>query len=143
MAFLTLEDLSGNVEIVVFPNVYEKAYKILEQEAVVLIKGRASISAEDTGKVIASEIELLQQPQQNGAVLGLVLTEDTKATLQDVTSVLYKYHGNLPVYIHDQKRQQKFKADSKYWIKEDDLLLKELHMLLGEDNVILKRKNMI
>ena len=144
MAFLTLEDLSGNMEIVVFPNVYEKVSKIIGEESVVLVKGRAGISAEGEGKIIASEIELLQtQTEQRATVLGLILTKDSNASLQDITNILHKYHGNLPVYIHDQKKEQKFKADSKYWIKEDDLLLQELHMLLGKDNVILKRKNVI
>ena len=110
----------------------------------VLVKGRAGISAEGEGKIIASEIELLQtQTDQRATVLGLILTKDSNASLQDITNILHKYHGNFPVYIHDQKKEQKFKADSKYWIKEDDLLLQELHMLLGKDNVILKRKNMI
>ena len=57
MAFLTLEDLSGTIEVVVFSNVYEKVSHQIQEDAVVIVKGRASISAEGEAKLIASQID--------------------------------------------------------------------------------------
>ena len=52
MAFLTLEDLYGSVEILVFPRDYEKYRDLLKEDAKVFVRGRASISDVQAGKVI-------------------------------------------------------------------------------------------
>lgn len=55
MAFVTLEDMVGTVEVVVFPRDYDKCRSLLFADSKVLIKGRAQAS-EEGGKLIASEV---------------------------------------------------------------------------------------
>lgn len=137
MAFLTLEDLTGTLEVVVFSNVYETITEKIEEDTVVIIKGRASIS-EGEAKLIASQIDFLET--KSVTILGLVLEKDSKASLEDITKILSKYRGNTPVYIHDRKKGQKFKTDSRYWVQKNEFALQELELLLGNQNVILKNK---
>ncbi|MBP3579016.1 MAG: DNA polymerase III subunit alpha [Lachnospiraceae bacterium] len=56
MAFLTLEDLLGTVEIIVFPRDYEKYRSILTEDAKVLVKGRVSAEEDKAAKLICTEI---------------------------------------------------------------------------------------
>ena len=56
MAFLTLEDLLGTVEIIVFPRDYEKYRSIIAEDAKVLIKGRVSAEEDKAAKLICTEI---------------------------------------------------------------------------------------
>lgn len=56
MAFLTLEDLVGNVEVVVFPKDYEKYSALLTEDAKIFVKGRASLEEDKDGKVICEQI---------------------------------------------------------------------------------------
>jgi len=56
MAFLTLEDLLGTVEIIVFPRDYEKYRNILTEDAKVLVKGRVSAEEDKAAKLICTEI---------------------------------------------------------------------------------------
>lgn len=56
MAFLNLEDLVGNVEVVVFPKDYEKYGSLLQEEAKVFIKGRISVEEDKDGKLICEQI---------------------------------------------------------------------------------------
>ncbi len=56
MAFLNLEDLVGNVEIVVFPKDYEKYNSLLQEDAKVFIKGRISVEEDKDGKLICEQI---------------------------------------------------------------------------------------
>ena len=57
MAFLTLEDLAGSVEVIVFPKVYEKSSASLNEDSKVFIKGRVSAEEEKDGKVICESIQ--------------------------------------------------------------------------------------
>ena len=43
MAFVNLEDLYGNIEIIVFPKVMEKVSSLIEEDALIIVKGRISI----------------------------------------------------------------------------------------------------
>ena len=61
MAFLNLEDLVGNVEVVVFPRDYEKYSSILMEDAKVFIRGRASIEEDKDGKLICEEIVTFEE----------------------------------------------------------------------------------
>ena len=56
MAFITIEDLYGSVEVVVFPNSYEKKKELLELDSKVFIKGRANVEEDRAGKVICQDI---------------------------------------------------------------------------------------
>ena len=70
MAFLNLEDLVGNMEIVVFPKDYERYGSMLVEEARVFIKGRASMEEEKDGKLICEQVVSFQEAAQaNGAPL--------------------------------------------------------------------------
>ena len=61
--------------------------------------------------------------------------------MQDITKVLSKYPGSTPVYIYDKKKGQKFRADSRYWVQQNQVALQELELLLGHGNVLVKNKN--
>ena len=70
MAFLNLEDLVGNMEIVVFPRDYERYGSMLVEEARVFIKGRASMEEEKDGKLICEQVVSFEEAAQaNGAPL--------------------------------------------------------------------------
>ena len=66
MAFLTLEDLVGNVEIVVFPRDYEKYAAVLLEDAKVFIRGRASVEEDKDGKVICEEVLTFEEVENAG-----------------------------------------------------------------------------
>ena len=61
MAFITLEDMVGVVEVIVFPKDYEKQKLLLENDAKVLIKGRVSVNEGQAGKLICEKINPLHQ----------------------------------------------------------------------------------
>ncbi|MBQ9141019.1 MAG: DNA polymerase III subunit alpha [Lachnospiraceae bacterium] len=64
MAFLNIEDLVGNVEVVVFPRDYEKYANLLVEDAKVFIKGRISVEEDKDGKVICEQIASFEDAMQ-------------------------------------------------------------------------------
>ncbi len=144
MAFLTVEDRSGIIEVILFSSVYENHSTLLQEEKALLIRGRASVSAEGEGKLIANEVVLLQDISNatenflNFSTLGIILDETTHLNMGDISPVLEQYHGEIPVYIFDKKTGLKYKAEQKLWVRQSAQLLKELEALLGENNIAVK-----
>ncbi len=65
MAFVTIEDMFGTVEVIVFPKDYEKYKPMLIEDTKVFVVGRASVSGEEKGKVILSRLVPFDQvPRQ-------------------------------------------------------------------------------
>jgi DNA polymerase-3 subunit alpha len=62
MYFLTLEDLTDNVEVIVFPTVLEKYKELVEEDKIIMVKGRLD-RKEDQIKLIAIEIEDIKRPE--------------------------------------------------------------------------------
>jgi len=56
MAFLQLEDLYGTVEVIVFPNVYERTLSLMKNDTVIAVKGTLSFKEEEAPKVLADKI---------------------------------------------------------------------------------------
>ncbi|MDR2043188.1 MAG: DNA polymerase III subunit alpha [Clostridium sp.] len=68
MAFLTLEDLVGSVEVVVFPKDYEKYSSQLTEDAKIFVRGRASLEEEKDGKILCEQIASFEEAQQGGGL---------------------------------------------------------------------------
>ncbi|MBO4290557.1 MAG: DNA polymerase III subunit alpha, partial [Lachnospiraceae bacterium] len=66
MAFLTLEDLVGSVEVVVFPQSYEEYGQLLVEEAKIFVRGRVSLKEEKDGNLICDRIVTFEEAKQLG-----------------------------------------------------------------------------
>ncbi len=141
MAFLTLEDLQGTVEIIVFPKVMEQCEMFLAEDSVILVKGRANVTADGEAKVIAGGISpLLQEQKKQISSLWLKQPAGKEVPFVWITAILEKYKGDIPVYIYEEKTKRKMKADKRYWVTADDAVKKELELLLGKENVAVKNE---
>jgi len=102
MAFLTLEDLVGTLEVVVFSDVYKQCVNLLKADAPIYVKGTVDHN-EDAVKILAKEILSLEQLkiQKTRAVhLNLPREWMTKEALEELKTLLEKYPGSLPTFLH-------------------------------------------
>lgn len=136
MAFLKLEDLHGTVEVILFPDVYDKFSRYLIEEKVVLVKGYAKLAQEENGKIICQQIVPIEEI--NEKTIGIVLGRGNQLVLNDIIPLLNAYHGKIPIYIHDAKNNKKWKASPDYWTDGSEDFLKEAKKLLGKENVIVR-----
>lgn len=125
----------------VFPKVYEKCTPLLQEDAVLLIHGRASVSADGEGKVIAADIKNLEQ-NEAGQRLRPLYAEACRQGRAFPSDRLRQFSENITGmcrYIFMmRKRRQKMKADRINWVTGEEALCEELRLLLGEKNVALK-----
>jgi DNA polymerase-3 subunit alpha len=108
MAFFKLEDLTGSLEVLVFPKVMEKALPYLENDRIVQVSGRLSDKDEEF-KLIAEEIKELPSDELYGMALSemektqkLTLHMNTLANMEvlnEIKNILQKFPGQVQVYL--------------------------------------------
>ena len=107
MAFITIEDLYGQAEIIVFENTYFKAQQYLIEENVVLVTGRLSIREEEEPKIVAMNIEELKEKKEQKEkklVLDIRNTdEETKKRLRGALRFFMGDRKNIKVEIIDEE----------------------------------------
>ncbi|MEN8134413.1 MAG: DNA polymerase III subunit alpha [Thermodesulfobacteriota bacterium] len=99
MAFLTLEDISGVAEIVVFPKVYQDCANLLDEDVPLIIQGKAEID-EQTNKVIADEIISLEEARQkyiDSARIILRSDQVSRRRIEDLKKMVLQNHGPCPI----------------------------------------------
>ena len=140
MAFLTLEDLLGTVEIVVFPRDYEKNVKLMEMDEKVFIKGRVSVEEERASKLICESIYSFEDVPRE-----LWLQFETKESFLSREQELYEDlkeadgKDSVVIYIKSPKAIKRLGASKSICISRD--LLARLYEKYGKDNVKVVEKS--
>jgi DNA polymerase-3 subunit alpha len=136
MAFITLEDLYGFVEVVVFPKVYRAASPILNADTPLVIRGRVDIS-EASAKVIAEEVLPLTEAKEklvSSLHVRLLTPGLTKDLLEGLHSLLRSNVGRCPVFLHftiPNHSETVLTAGNGLRVKPSESLVRELEQLLG------------
>ncbi len=105
MAFVTLEDLAGTVEAVVFPDVYRSSMLHLAKDSAVLVKGTVDIGEDGTAKLLVSEVRPLALSGNGGTPLvEVTLTGPAAnpAALHRLDAILRAHPGNAALRLHLQ-----------------------------------------
>ena len=139
MAFLTLEDLAGSVEIIVFPKDYEKNQQYLNEENKVFIRGRVSEEDEAASKLICERVIPFEQTRRE-----LWLQYPDKASYLEKEPELFKiledFDGEDTVVIYCKKEKAVKKLPAGRNVAADKVLLSRLTNYLGESCVKLIEK---
>lgn len=134
MAFLTLEDLYGIMDIIVFPNILKRFQRLMEPESIVLVKGRVSIREEEKPKIICEEVSPLKKMVTHKLHLTLKKTHD-KGLRESLICMLKFFYGDTPVYLHEEVQKDKGIMEGHYRVTLNNTILNELRQLVGEENV--------
>lgn len=138
MAILKLEDLSGVVEVVVFPEVYESGLEYLHKDEMVVVKGRLNWW-EDKPRIVASEVIPFTRAKEiliHEMTLKLSTTGLEEGTLKKLKKLFVDNPGNCRVSFSLQAPHDKLiKISSKLQVKLSDELLEQLKGLLGKDSI--------
>ncbi|HOM03091.1 MAG TPA: DNA polymerase III subunit alpha [Acetivibrio sp.] len=142
MAFVTLEDLYGTMEIIVFPAVLERFSSLIEVENIVLIKGSISIKEEEQPKIICEEVRPLRKgdmeilPKKRAEKLYLRVEENMDSELMEAMLCMLKFFGgNTPVCLYNENQKKLRVLERDCWVNLNDTVVSELKLLIGEENV--------
>ena len=138
MAFLTLEDLFGSIEIIVFPDVFAKNFKYLDEGNVIVIEGKASISEDQAPKIICSSIKPYESLDKIGKTLWIKLPKELNVSLKDIEQTLLKNKGQTPVIVYDEAKKTKFNLKNSHWVNIDSDVILQLNNILDDGCVVVK-----
>ena len=133
MAFISIEDLYGSAEIIVFEPTYLKAQDVLVEENVVLISGRLSIREDDETKIVANRIENFGASKPKMLTLNITnTTEEQKAKLRGAIKFFGGEQNNISVVI---KIGDDLKSCGAIYLNEE--ILKVFEEIVGKENCII------
>ena len=140
MAFIKVEDLYGQIEVICFPKVYDKARDVLKEEQIVRVTGKLQVK-EGVPQIIAESVDALEvketkEEQKEQEYLGVIIPDDKADKLDDILDILSSYEGNIPVII--AMKGKKYNAHCS--IRKCEGLISELKNYVTEQDVIFFRK---
>lgn len=137
MAFMTVEDKYSSVEVIVFPNVYEKSGFMLNEDAIVLVSGHLSLQEENDAKILADNIEILtEQSLTREKKLYIRLNGFAKNidTVKRIENIIKEDTGKIQVCFYDE-HSKKVVVNEKQKIRFNDNIMDKLISAAGQGNV--------
>ena len=161
MAYVTVEDDTAAIELVVFPKALQQCGAYLTADSAVLLTGRIDAREEEAPKVLLNEaqpltesaVESLQQPKKGTQKSVYTDAQAAKLAPQklflrisslqgdewtQIKEVLRTQPGDTPVYLYPMDTKKKTLAARRYWCKPDIAFLTRLRFLLREEDVIIQ-----
>ena len=141
MAFITLEDLVGTVEIIIFPKDYDRYAKYLENDAKVFVEGRVTAEEDRNGKLICEKIISFDEVKRE-----LWLQFPSKSDFEEKEGALYGKmmdadgSEHVVIYLAAEKQMKRLPENRNVAITKE--LLEDLGNFLGKDNVKVVEKSL-
>ena len=140
MAFITIEDLTGTVEVIVFPRDYERYQRYIQTDAKIFVVGHATVEDEQNGKIICEKIiDFDETPKQ--LWLKFDTMDDYTQKERVVMDMLRQSDGGNEVIIYISDTKQMKKLGRNYSVNAGAELVGALGNYLGIENVKIVEKN--
>ena len=134
MAFVKLEDLTGGVELVIFPDLFERQSAVLEEDNLVLVEGRTDFKEEEDVKIIVESLKPLNREQK---YFRLIIAEGhDRKVLESLKDTLVAENGDVPVCLYFKKDKKTLMLEEEYWVRDHPACRERLENLLGPGSVI-------
>ena len=134
MAFITVEDLAGTVEVLIFPRDYEKNRELLIEDEKVFVQGRVSIGDDPAGKLICERITPFSMVPRE-LWLKYPDKEAYFSAEQELLDMLRLSEGSDRVVIYLEAERAKKVLPVNWSVSADSVLVERLSEKLGEKNV--------
>lgn len=144
MAFVTLEDLYGTIEVILFPKVFLQFASMIVDNAVIGVSGTLSVEEDKDAKILVNTVfrpsstapqKAPAQQKKKRIGLFLKLSSSDDARIPSINAVLDRYKGDLPLYFYYQDTKKYVLCNKVAGVKNDTQMLSQLKQILGDDNV--------
>ena len=134
MAFITIEDLYGQTEVIAFENAYLDGKEALIEENIVIVDGRLSIREDDNATIIANSIKTFSENKQKSIIFDITdLNEEKKAQLRGGIKYFTGDRNNINISVKTDGEEKPCGA-----IFVNDKILDIFKKILGQERVIIK-----
>ena len=140
MAFLTIEDLIGTVEVIVFPRDYERNADALEEENKVFVRGRVAAEDDKASKLICEKIYLFTDIPRE-LWIQFTSMEEYMEKEEELSGQLRDFGGKDAVVVYLKKERAMKKLPPGQRVSIDALNMEEIYEKFGKENVRVLEKN--
>ena len=140
MAFITIEDITGTVEVIIFPKIYERFSAFLNEDAKIFVTGRAQIDDERDGKIICDRIIPFEDVQKE-LWLQFHTKEEYDQKEAELFELLHDSDGSDEVVIYVANPKLLKRLGKNRTIRINTELVNNLTKFLGENNVKVVEKS--
>ncbi|HHX59306.1 MAG TPA: DNA polymerase III subunit alpha [Epulopiscium sp.] len=140
MAFVTLEDVLGTIEVIVFPNIYEKGAHYFDEDNIVLIEGRITLKEEEDAKIICEKVIGMEEFGQS-IILKLSEEKRTKDIRNKLLYIFGNYKGNATVIVESLETGELKPFPSRYNVQINGRIIHDLSLLLGKECVVVPKSD--
>jgi len=144
MAFITLEDLYGSVEVIIFPKDFDSNKHLLEEDLKVFIKGRVAIQEGENAKLICRSIssfdELGKYDDAKKLWIKVKDTEMWQKTSPYISKILSRYKGDTEVNIYIENTKQRIGTNKNMWVNLNEQVIKQLKLIVTDEGVVVEYK---
>jgi DNA polymerase-3 subunit alpha len=143
MAFVTLEDRVGQLELILFPNRYSRFAGTVAPDAALAVEGELSVREGEAPKLLVSSVRPLCRNRESGnaerraVTLYLRVDSLTADAALSARAVVDAAPGTTPI-VFFEKTSRRYSAYVGHGVRISELLLERLRNLLGVDSVVLK-----
>lgn len=144
MAFVTIEDYTGPVELIIFSSCFEKCRECIEAEKMILVTGQVNTREGEASKIIANEVLPLEKLTErfNCQLVIKIGADCSDTTIDTALNSLSEFRGSTPVLmaVSENGHEVYIKSD-RYAVNIDFELLNRLKEILGESSAYLRPLN--
>jgi DNA polymerase-3 subunit alpha len=136
MAFVTLEDLHGAVEITIFSSLYSKVYDLLTDDSAILVQGHLQ-KEENSVKLLAESVISMDKAEETWTTsihFNLDIARTDKALLEKLNTAIKRHPGSCKAYIHlmnPEKTETIIALSDMIKLKAGSSLIREVNRLVG------------
>ena len=142
MRYLEFEDLTGSIEVIVFPNAVRKFDSVLLEEKIVSISGNLDMAEDAPPKLrleeaclLSDAVSLLKNKKQK---LYIRISKNCNVSDAEIKEILKGGNGSAPVVLWYEETNQRLMAPESMWVAPTDKRINILIELLGAENVKFK-----
>ncbi len=141
MAFITIEDLYGQVEVIVFPKDYERYRAVLIPENKLLIRGKITVEEEKGAKLICQEVIPFDEIPRT-LYIKFKDIEEFRQKEEELSQMIRDFDGNDTVMIYCEKERAVKEMPKSWNIKIENALMERLYDKFSHDNVKIVEKKL-
>lgn len=144
LAFLQAEDMYANIEVIVFPQLFERYSSLIINGAELKIHGRISFTEEKEPKIIcdymveATEQNIGKAPKKSTNT-GLYIKIYDNAKYEKALKLIEIFSGDTDLFVYFANEKKLLKAPAMYKLEPNEALISELKKILGSENVAIKK----
>ncbi|MGE5307602.1 MAG: DNA polymerase III subunit alpha [Deltaproteobacteria bacterium] len=140
MAILKIEDLDGEIEVLVFPSTYQKVGRYIQPSSVVMLTGKIDLK-ENVPKILAEDLFPMDQVYRIIQTVELDLSGLRENVFETLKELLHSSPGQIPVYLHfdtPTRSRVQLLVGSELFVQPSEKLIEDIDRLLGHQRVTLK-----